>query len=399
MRGRSGPVSESKFELKTLKVSNDTLNAIRAPIVWNRPTAGMFDYHYDLAGLYYQPMINYCQEREEGGARRVVDLPDRLESNFDKRAYTRGPDEGDYDKFLTMMYQRRMKDKNAKSIHVANERWARSKANTTLNTIRGADNARDRYLCQIQLIHTGRVAQGRELGAGSTWQHEGKATNSSGYTYEMKQSGNSGAVETTEYREERERRSLSAEPVLQKRTSDPKYGPGFNRISKYESRPLSAGGSGLELVGIKEPELPPVSFDYVGKKTEEACQKYEEYISRKEMEQAFMNADTVEDFLKHQTQLQQKRDLLDKKDYKPLYNDTSYVRALGDVQKRIKDSGRYKGMQPSLDDINIFYRRRRIEDIGAHEKAAIRTAMYKGDPIPDFDIGYATVHRDFCPKV
>ena len=28
--------------------------AIRAPIVWNRPTAGMFDYHYDLAGLYYQ---------------------------------------------------------------------------------------------------------------------------------------------------------------------------------------------------------------------------------------------------------------------------------------------------------------------------------------------------------
>ena len=28
---------------------------------------------------------------------------------------TRGPDEGDYDKFLTMMYQRRMKDKNAKS--------------------------------------------------------------------------------------------------------------------------------------------------------------------------------------------------------------------------------------------------------------------------------------------
>ena len=33
-----------------------------------------------------QPMINYCVEREEGGERRVVDLPDRLMSNFDKRA-------------------------------------------------------------------------------------------------------------------------------------------------------------------------------------------------------------------------------------------------------------------------------------------------------------------------
>ena len=32
MRGRSGPVSESKFELKTLKVSNDTLN-----VSWNHP--------------------------------------------------------------------------------------------------------------------------------------------------------------------------------------------------------------------------------------------------------------------------------------------------------------------------------------------------------------------------
>ena len=84
-------------------------------------------------------------------------------------------------------------------------------------------------------------------------------------------------------------------------------------------RPLSAGGSGLELVGIKEPNLPSFSLDvwssenyhencqnygekdenvgvkfsewsisdisnifmdfffqHVGKKTEEACQKYEE---------------------------------------------------------------------------------------------------------------------------
>merc|ERR1711936_403431 len=264
------------------------------------------------------------------------------------RAYTRGPDEGDYDKFLTMMYQRRMKDKNAKSIHVANERWARCKANTTLNTIRGADNARDRYLCQIQLIHTGRVAQGRELGASS----------SSGYHYEMRRTGGSGEEEI-EY-EERGRRSVSAEPILQKKPTDPRYGPGFERVSKYESRPLSAGGSGLELVGIKEPNLPSFSLDHVGKKTEEACKKYEDYVQKKAMEQSFLDADTVEDFLKHQAELQQIREMADKKEYKPLYNDTSYVRALGDVQKKVKESGRYEGMQKSLDDINIFYRRRKV---------------------------------------
>jgi len=314
-------------------------------------------------------------------------------SNFDKRAYTRGPDEGDYDKFLSMMYQRRAKDKHAKSIHVANERWSRSKANTTLNTIRGADNARDRYLCQIQLIHTGRVAQGRELGGGSK-----SAISGSGYQCEIKQSGGSGGEEY-EVHEERERRSVSAEPILQKKPSDPRYGPVFQRVSKYESRPLSAGGSGLELVGIKEPELPSFKLDHVGKKTEEACQKYEEYVDKKAMEQTFMDANTVDDFLKHQANIQQMRELADKKEYKPLYNDTSYVRALGDVQKRVKESGKYEGMQKSLDDINIFYRRRRVEDIGAYEKAAIRARMYKGETLPDFDVGYATVHREFCPVV
>ena len=33
MRGRSGPVSESKFALKTLKVSNDTINVRKEALV------------------------------------------------------------------------------------------------------------------------------------------------------------------------------------------------------------------------------------------------------------------------------------------------------------------------------------------------------------------------------
>merc|ERR1712037_403509 len=208
----------------------------------------------------------------------------------------------------------------------------------------------------------------------------------------IKQSGGPGGEEY-EVHEERERRSVSAEPILQKKPSDPRYGPVFQRVSKYESRPLSAGGSGLELVGIKEPELPSFKLDYVGKKTEEACRKYEEYVDKKAMEQSFMDADSVEDFLKHQANIQHMRELADKREYKPLYNDTSYVRALGDVQKRVKESGRYDGMQKSLDDINIFYRRRRVEDIGAYEKAAIRARMYKGETLHDFKIHYFSIDQ------
>jgi len=145
--------------------------AIRAPIVWNRPTAGMFDYHYDLAGLYYQVVViamnakTVVKETDTSPSSRwstTVKSERRVEHGgwstcqivlsptltrepsemffspprlwfirnhiklwhffiiFDPRETmsdysTRGPDEGDYDKFLTMMYQRRMKDKNAKS--------------------------------------------------------------------------------------------------------------------------------------------------------------------------------------------------------------------------------------------------------------------------------------------
>ena len=41
-------------------------------------------------------------------------------------------------------------DEKYLSVHVANERWSRSKANTTLNTIRGADNARSNMEHEIE---------------------------------------------------------------------------------------------------------------------------------------------------------------------------------------------------------------------------------------------------------
>ena len=43
------------------------------------------------------------------------------------------------------------------------------------------------------------------------------------------------------------------------------------------SRPLSAGGSGLELVGIKEPNLPSFSLDvWSSENYHENCQNYDE---------------------------------------------------------------------------------------------------------------------------
>merc|ERR1712128_318365 len=90
--------------------SKANFSSIRAPMVWEKPTAGLYNYHYEIDGLYYQPMISYCMGRSAGARRKVVDVPDRIMSNFDKRSYKLKDDSVDYEGFLTDCYKRRMKE-------------------------------------------------------------------------------------------------------------------------------------------------------------------------------------------------------------------------------------------------------------------------------------------------
>jgi len=390
MRGRSHPVSASKFELKQFKLSNDNLDATRAPILWKKPDTGVFDYHFDVAGMYYQPMIAYCMEREQGGPRRTVELPDRMAANYDKRVYSRLPEEGGHEEFLTEMYKRRAKANHSRTIHVENERWARSKKTTDLNVIRGSANMRDRYLCQIQLIHTGQVAKERCLG-----QRRGSL------------GGEALERDDQLVAKERSRRSLSADlysPAPCRPPVDPKYGPNFQKKTDFllDSRDLNKGASGLAAAGIPEPrDLPtgrPSREQIVDRVCSDAADKYEAFKRQRQIDQLFIESDTSAEFNMHKNWLADKRAAeANTVEYKPLYNDTSYIRALSDVQKRVKGAGRAEDAPLLRDDINIFYRRRRIEDIGKNEKASITTNMHTHASIPQFELGYDTVERSFVP--
>ena len=45
----------TEMEIKALKLSSDMKESLRAPIIWERPSnAKMYDYHYEISGLYYQ---------------------------------------------------------------------------------------------------------------------------------------------------------------------------------------------------------------------------------------------------------------------------------------------------------------------------------------------------------
>lgn len=420
MRGRSGPVSSSKFQLKTLKVSPATIDEIRAPIIWNKPSPGLYDYHYDVAGLYYQPMINYCVGRESGEGRRSVDMPDRTLANLDKVAYARQSDDVcDYEGFLSKIYQRRAKDKHSKQIQCANALWSHSKKTTDLGMVRGAANTRDKYLCQIQLYHTGRIAKDRMLvqelsneevgGEGEvTVTRRSRRSTSDGAgeeVWEEERSSRSGEEGRVVMDNRETRRSMSAEPVREiyeeesSQERDPRYGPNFVKRERLDIRKLNQGRiTGLDLVGVAEPRLRGVPDRAVERQVAAARAQYNRFREDKERSDKFLEAETQKEFLELGRQLRMER-MEKPKVYKPLYNDTSYVKAYKDVDTRVREKGKSDHPVPFREDINVFYRRRRVEDIGKYEKAAIMSNMQRGAILPEFDIGYDTVERSMvCSK-
>ena len=44
----------TEMEIKALKLSSECKDNLRAPAIWEKPTAAIYNYHYDIAGLYYQ---------------------------------------------------------------------------------------------------------------------------------------------------------------------------------------------------------------------------------------------------------------------------------------------------------------------------------------------------------
>jgi len=425
MRGRTGPISSSKFELKTLKVSPATINEIHAPKPWNKPCPALFDYHYDVAGLYYQPMINYCIGRENGEKRQMVDMPDRMEANLDKVAYSRHPEDGtDYEDFLTKIYQRRAKDKHSKYIRCANKLWGRSKESTDLGMVRGSGNTRDKYLCQIQLYHTGRVAEDKVLlkdlayeerkgGEEVTVTRRSRRSMSGGSDEEVWEEeksshyGDEGSHVIMDKHETRQsRRARSAEPVIDVYAEDERerdsrrYGPTFVRRGRVDMRKLNLGRiSGLDVVGVEEPRIEAIRDKTWDREKEAARDQYDRFQEQNKRAKKFMETQTQEEFLKLNKELMLER-AEKPRVYKPLYIDTSYAKAIKDVNTRVIAAGKVDNPVLSRDDINMFYRRRRPEDIGKYERAAIMKGIYKGCRIPDFDLGYDTVERSMvCSKM
>jgi len=394
----------TETEIKTLKLSYDNQSNIHAPLVWEKPSAAVYDYHYEIDGLYYQPMINYCIERASGARRKVVDIPDRLLSNYDKRSYRLANTEVDYEDFLTQSYQRRMKDVNSKKIHCANEMVSRSKKNTELGMARGSAMMRDKYLNQLQMMYTEKLAR------------EGNVN----FKGVVEKSG-----------DERRRRSLSLEVldkeprrgenrILARKRNDARYGPAYERITVLDSERYNKGEdvqfipTGRAVSEEREMERAEMNESYskmeqsssskmvkVIQRSSSGEQFFEESFEdmkigegnrRSFINKEYLNVENMNEFNRVRLNDLAKKEKVVSPTEVAIYQDCTYSKAIKDVQNRVKKEGsKYLLNQKNIDDIKCHYRGRTIEQVGNVERALIRSTMYNVSKIPNFDVGYDVV--------
>jgi len=320
-----------QFELNTLKISDDTKNLVRKPYVWERPGCRLYDYHYEVGGLYYQPMIKYIVEKGNSGMRRTVDIPDRMLSNFDRRAYAVKADDTNLEDFLTDAYQRRTKDINKRYVMVENEKERRSRRNTELNMMRGAACVRDRYLCQLQLHHTGQTA-------------------------------NLPKEEIFEFRE--------------KKVEDTSYGPGFEKIQIHDlgskSRPLE-----VEYSKVLEDRVVEDAYQLQDFKNRNRLQRYSQKMS---------------DALDRTTDAKEFSKLSELDDGVDIKHQATYIGAKQVLKKRLDNAKKeIEGVRLDPKEVKLAYSGAHIDTVGMHERSRLMADRFKPRSLPDIEDGYETV--------
>ncbi|XP_023331896.1 uncharacterized protein LOC111704019 isoform X2 [Eurytemora carolleeae] len=327
----------SQYELYTYKLSDECKEYVRKPYIWEKPGARLYDYHYHINGLYYQPMISYIAEKRTDNIRRAVDIPDRIMANFDRRAYAQKEEDIDLEEFLTDSYTRRMKEVNKRAVHVENEKIRKSKANSTLMTMQGAACTRDRYLCQLQLYYTGHRAHNQQV------------------------------VEDI--------------PACKERpNTDTRYGPGFTKTE--------AGDVLLYRKGVKKDISEVLGSRYAAEDSKLEQIRIENSLKTlaDQTSEAFLRSEESKEWVK----------AVEEK--KGAYSSTNYLGALREVKERVNNTKKlFQDVKIKPKDLKEAYRGSQVDQVGRWERNRMKAERFKPRSLPDLDVGYDVVEREFVP--
>ena len=245
--------------------------------------------------------------------------------------------------------------------------------------------SRDKYLAQLQLMYTERLAKKGQL-KGLVVENTGEDEDPQMELKAMKKA-------------EEEKRF--ANRLLSNKKNDTRYGPLFERIIVLDSEKYNMGEEVDFLEGcrakaqtgaVASEEKVSKSYRMVRTVNGEVVEESAGSNRKSFINRDYLAADNMSQFLAvNATELAAAVKPEDRA-AADVHVDTTLSRAQHDVRNRVKEAGnRMLEQKLSITDMNFNYRGRKVEDIGNFERAFVRSDMYKKPALPDFDVGYDVV--------
>jgi len=272
-----------------------------------------------------------------------------------------------------------------------------SKQNTKLGIQRGAATTRDKYLNQVQLMYTEKLAR------------DGKMTGM------VVENTNDGRDRRSQSLEESDSPPEGENRMLARMRNDARYGPAYERVTVLDSERFNKGekvdfintrnvrAKSIEKTGLEESSRMEESSSSKtvrvvrmsgGENVDEFFSESQQgaEIKRKAIvNKDYLAADNMREFLKVSNTEMLEKEAATAKPAMPLYQDNTFSKALYDVKSRIKREGdKLLPTQTQIGELRFNYRGRGVDQVGRFEKAAIRSTMYKKSRLPDFYVGYDT---------
>ena len=258
-------------------------------------------------------------------------------------------------------------------------------------------NCRDKYLSQVQMMYTEKLAR------------EGKMKG-----LEVENFGSDKSRSTRSQSVECEVRGENK--LLSRKRNDARYGPAYERITTLESEQYNRGefdsflpapprravseervmvkeSSGAEVTETTSKTVRVVKTTNTAGEVSEEVSKFEGGNKRAALiNHDYLKADNMNEFLKvRNAELLMKEAVADGP-AAPLFYDATFSKAIKDVRNRVKKEGNKCFMpKTQIDDLKYNYRGKTMDNVGAVEKAFIRSTMYNKPALPDFDVGYDVI--------
>merc|ERR1719391_957515 len=136
------------------------MDDVKEPTMWRRPRAKVYDYNQRFGGTYYQPMLEYLDQKDRQGIfferpTERIHFPDPAELTSNTIDSSDVSGSTDVARFLTKAYANKIKEQNTATAHTQTAILRHSKDASTIGPRLTAAMLRDHYAKEILFMRAG----------------------------------------------------------------------------------------------------------------------------------------------------------------------------------------------------------------------------------------------------